>query len=181
MYKKYIVILILFFDCIKVQSQTISDSQLKEVYAYFIENVLTTQIPKNSNVIAVPMTSSEIIGITTWKSTFFYYRLSQYIGSTDSSVINNAIRKTERFKPPAGYHPSFLKYQDTAIASEYEIQIQEIKQRAVYIRFSGFMFSADGQKCLVFMLPYAEGGSTFELVRKNNQWVIERDKTEWLQ
>ncbi len=181
MYKFFLVILLIFFNCIKVKSQTISDNQIKEVYAYFIENVLPTQLAKGSNVIAVPMTSKEIIASTTWMNTFFYYRLSQYIGSKDSSIINNVIRKTDRFKPPQGYHSSYLKYQDTAISSEYEIQMEEIKQRATYVRFSGFVFSGDGQKCLVFMLPYSSGGITYELAKKNNQWVLEREKTEWLQ
>jgi hypothetical protein len=171
-----VFLLLFFFQQTKAQPQIISE--LDEVFPYFIEQVLPMHW-KGANFITVPQTNSETISELARGGSFFITRLIDNIGSKDTAVLNNTIRNTPTFHPPSWYHSSVLMYSDTATTGLYEIQKQQILQKAVYMTVSGFVFSKNRQKCLVFIHAFQIGGATFEMEKINGQWKLAQWKSEW--
>jgi hypothetical protein len=164
------------FQQTKAQQQNIPE--VDEVFPYFIEQVLPMQL-KGAKFITVPQTSSETIAEVSRGGDFFISRLVAYSGSADTAMLNTIIRNTPGFRPPARYQSSLLIYSDTAINVMYEIQKRQILEKGVYMTVSGFVFSKDKQKCVVFIHAFQIGGATFEMEKLNGQWKLAQWKTEW--
>lgn len=182
-FMKTIFTFLLFLSVSGCHAQKVTAS-IDDARRFFIQSVLPKQVNKGYKLVVAPMSAAELIPNIAYRSgTLFSDRLSSkdYYDSQDSVVINGELRNVPKFELPKGDNGDFLIFLDRPSTSVEEIQALKLKNNASYATVSGFVFSKDFRKCLVFVHISQGGGASFELVRNTNGWALLSAKQEWIE